>query len=73
MLLRRHYSVHKTAVASPRPTPVLKVFARLFKKAAAGSARSQTSRFIHRRVKSSPGDNVGKKVGRTTTLLLFEV
>ena len=28
----------------------------------AGSARGQTSRFIHRKVKISPGDNVGKKV-----------
>ena len=39
----------------------------------AGSACIPCSRFIHRRARSSPGDNVGKKVGRTTTLLLFEV
>ncbi len=34
----------------------------------AGSARAPYSRFIHRKVKISPGDNVGKKVRWATTL-----
>ncbi len=37
----------------------------------AGSARAPYSRFIHRKVKISPGDNVGKKVRWATTLRPF--
>ena len=37
------------------------------------SACSRSSRFTHRKVKSSPGDNVGRKVGRRSPFVFFEV
>ena len=39
--------------------------------AAAGCACTHISRFIHRRAKTSPGADVGRKVVRATTLRLF--
>ena len=42
-------------------------------KTAAGSACTQTSRIIHRKVKSSPGADVVKRVRLSITLRFFEV
>ena len=53
-------------------SPVLKFGSSLFKGSRAGGARGPCSRFIHRRVRSSPGDNVGKKVGRRQPYACFK-
>ena len=39
----------------------------------AGSACTPCSRFTHRKVKSSPGDNVGRKVGRRPPFAFLKV